>query len=123
MLHPQYPTSNAGAVVRVTLSLDSTRGWTCWHGLRVGRSYTQLPPSFVTLPALQHGAGLRVDTWRGDSGVAGGWLAADPGRNPLLEQISMRAGTLESDLVVHQLVDEQPIGFDVAFAPTAVVAD
>ena len=35
----------------------------------------------------------------------------------------MRAGTLEDDRVVYQLVDEQPIGFDVAFAPAPVVTD
>ena len=41
----------------------------------------------------------------------------------LLEQIAVCAGTFEDDLVVDQLVDEQPIGFDVAFASAFVVAD
>ena len=35
----------------------------------------------------------------------------------------MSAGALKDDLVVHQLVDKQPVGFDVAFAAAFVVAD
>ena len=49
-------------------------------------------------------------------------IAAGPQTSALLKQVRMRTRALEDDFVVVQLVDEQPVRFEMAFAPIPGVA-